>query len=353
MKKPAQNEIIDRRHKSENKSLRLESSKLLSIIYCILSSKTGFTLIELIVGIAILATLIIGGIATLNPARQIDKAQDSKRQQNLAQIKNALDVYYQDNNCYPASSSTFVTALSNGSEWKEGNTVYMKKVPQDAKCVNGGGSCYSYKIDTATSCPQWNVLFAQLTKASVLTNTCPLSSLSSCTPSGYSDGFWACTLSGAVNCSNLAAASLLAGNAPTYTPAPTSTPGPTATPTPAPTPPVGSVTYNIGAPANTNPYPYQATVMPLYQTIGKVQSIEVLANDTVGNIISMKVVLYSDGDARQFTLTKVAGLANNGTWGGQSQPWQVTDTYNKFYGYDIIATDDKNNTYTAGIRVKN
>jgi type II secretory pathway pseudopilin PulG len=300
----------------------------------------GFTLVEILVAATILATLVGGVLLTLNPARQINKALDAKRQADLQSIKVALDTYYNDAKCYPQQ-------VPFGQEWKVNSTIYMKMVPQDTKCNNGasGGSCYAYKTDAASACPQWNVLFAKLSNASSLANTCPLSSLSSCTPAGYSDAVWACTLSGAVNCSALASSSSLGGGI--GTPVPTNIPGPTATPTPFPT---GSVTYNIGAPASTNPYIYQATIIPLYQTIGKAQSIQVLANDLAGNITTMQVILYSDGDARQFTLSRSAGTATSGTWSGT---WAVTDTYNLHYGYDIIGTDDKGNTATGRIRVRN
>lgn len=320
------------------RSLEFANLKSLSPISHLLSSSKGFTLVEILVAATILATLVGGTILTLNPARQINKALDAKRQQDLQSVKIALDTYYNDTKCYPQQ-------VPFGQEWKVNSTIYMKKVPQDTKCVNGSGMCYVYTTDTGSACPQWNVLFSKLSSASPLTNICPLSSLSSCTPPGYSNAVWACTLSGAVNCSALASSSSLGGGI--GTPMPTNIPGPTATPTPLP---AGSVTYNIGAPANTNPYIYQATIIPLYQTIGKAQAIQVLANDLAGNITSMKVILYSDGDARQFTLSRSAGTATNGTWSGA---WAVTDTYNRTYGYDIIGTDDKGNTATGRIRVKN
>ena len=322
----------------------INSLKLAAIRFT-LNAVSGFTLVEILVAATILATLAGGTIFTLNPIAQINKGLDAKRHFDLQSIKVALDTYYSDTKCYPQK-------VPFGQEWTsaDGTAVYMKKVPQDAKCDNGKGTCYNYRTDTASSCPQWNVLFAKLSTNSSLTNVCPLSSLSNCTPPGYSDGVWACTLSGAVNCSALASASSIGGGLETVLPTNTPTPGPTATPTPTPPPPDGSVTYNIGAPAGTNPYIYQATIMPLYQTVGKAQSIQVLANDNSGNITSMKVVLYSDGDARQFTLSKTGGTVTDGTWSGT---WAVTNTYYKTYGYDITGVDDKGNTYTARIRINN
>lgn len=310
------------------------------------ASRKGFTLIEMLVAATILATLAGGVLLALNPLTQINKSRDAQRQADLQAIKTALDLYYSDNECYPANNE-----IPFGNEWRVNNTVYMKKVPQDPGCRDGEGTCYRYRTDTSASCPQWNVLFAQLSKESALANTCALSTLSDCTPDGYEDGVYACTLSGAVACDNLELASLGSGLE-TVSPTSTPTPIPSATPTPTPTPPTGSVTYAFSNPGNTDPDVFEATIMPLFQTPGNGQAIRVLADDATANITSMKVTLYSDGDAREFTLTLVGGTAQNGTWEGA---WQVIDTYNQVegrtYGYDITATDSNNNTKTANIRV--
>lgn len=289
----------------------------------------GFTLIEMLVAVTILATLIGGVILSLNPIGQINKSQDAQRMADLQSIKTALDLFYDDNKCYP-------TQVPFGNEWRVNNTVYMKKVPQDARCDNGSGTCYRYRTDDAV-CPQWNVVFAQLSKASALTNTCALSSLSNCTPSqGYSDATWACTLSGAVDCGDLLATSLL-GGVETVGPTPTDLP---ASPTPTQPPPSGSQPYNT-LDSGAIPDAYEVTIMPLCQNPGLGQAIRVKAEDTAVNISRVDVVLYSDGDARVFNDIGFAnGTAQNGTW---EAAWEVTDTYNrvegKIYGYDITTTD--------------
>ncbi len=304
--------------------------------------REGFTLIEVLVAATILATLIGGILLTINPVGQITKGQDAQRISDIKQVKTAIDLYYSDKKCYPQQ-------VPFGNEWRVNNTVYMKKVPQDPKCNGGSGTCYKYRTDTSASCPQWNVVFAQVSKSSSLNNICPLSSLSNCTPSGYSNATWACTLSGAVNCDALAAGpSIGGGGVETINPTATPTPAPSSTPTPTPTPPAGSVTYDFGNPASTNPDIYEATIMPLYQSIGQAQSIRVSADDTVGNITSIKAIMYSDGDAREFTLSRSGGTTQSGTWSGT---WQVTDTYSRTYGYDLIGTDSLGNTSTSSIRI--
>ncbi len=59
----------------------------------------GFTLIELLVVIAIIGILSSVVLASVNSARA--KARDAKRKQDLYQIRNALELYFNDNGRYP------------------------------------------------------------------------------------------------------------------------------------------------------------------------------------------------------------------------------------------------------------
>lgn len=59
----------------------------------------GFTLIELLVSIAIIA--IISALALPNFMGARDKAKDSARISDMVAVKNALRLYYNDNQSYP------------------------------------------------------------------------------------------------------------------------------------------------------------------------------------------------------------------------------------------------------------
>lgn len=65
--------------------------------------KKGFTLIELLVVIAIIAILVAFISANFLSARQ--RAKDVKKKAELVQLKNALRLYYNDFNIYPAQST--------------------------------------------------------------------------------------------------------------------------------------------------------------------------------------------------------------------------------------------------------
>lgn len=62
--------------------------------------KKGFTLIELLVVISIISLLSSIVLASLNTARS--KARDAQRQSDLAQIQNALELYYDKYGYYPS-----------------------------------------------------------------------------------------------------------------------------------------------------------------------------------------------------------------------------------------------------------
>jgi len=120
---------------------------------------SGFTLIELLVSIGMFAILIVGLIAIINPIEQINKLRDSQRKHDLEQIRNAMDQYYNDNNCYPLE-------IPFGQEWEENGVMYMKKVPSNMEYYcRSLESCYPgyyYQVDAESVCPQWAVLYTHL-----------------------------------------------------------------------------------------------------------------------------------------------------------------------------------------------
>jgi prepilin-type N-terminal cleavage/methylation domain-containing protein len=194
--------------------------------------KKGFTLIELLIVVGIMAVFLTGTLVMLNPVGQFDKSKDVKRQSQLKTIQTALDTYYNDHGCYPAS-------IPFNSLWTQSGTTYLRQVPEDEDCLVGRGSCYVYQTD-GSSCPQWNVLYAQL--HSVLANkfSCSLSKMTNCLPSNYNlSNYNYCVLSGNINCPYLSQSSLIIPTPPAPTSGSSSgsiTPGPVS-PTPTSIPP--------------------------------------------------------------------------------------------------------------------
>ena len=87
------------------------------------NNKKGFTLIELLVVIAIIGLLSTLSILALNSARI--RARDARRISDIRQIQTALEMYYNDNNDYPSTTSSLVP-------------TFMKAVPLPPTPTDGG-----------------------------------------------------------------------------------------------------------------------------------------------------------------------------------------------------------------------
>lgn len=98
------------------------------------SNKKGFTLIEIIVAMMILAILSVGLLG--NFFNTPPKARDAKRKAALRQILNSLEIYYSDNGVYPEEVSNQIScdgtnAIGWGASFTCDGEVYMSKLPDD------------------------------------------------------------------------------------------------------------------------------------------------------------------------------------------------------------------------------
>ncbi len=118
------------------------------------TSQSGFSLLELLVVIAVIAVLI--GLAVPNYMGARQRARDVSRKENLRQLKNALRLYYNDYSQYPPAGSPLpyvqgcgddgLKACYGGSnQCGEGvfaaggtgcDTVYMRKLPYVSSAVS-------------------------------------------------------------------------------------------------------------------------------------------------------------------------------------------------------------------------
>ncbi len=115
----------------------------------------GFTLVELLVVmviIAILATLIVGGFRSSQM-----RGRDAQRKQDLRQIANALEMFYADYGRYPPASGTQIAACSYNPgtgvgascSWGSGTmsdskTTYMRTVSKDPVSAQN----YVYRVSS-------------------------------------------------------------------------------------------------------------------------------------------------------------------------------------------------------------
>ncbi|MFA6250762.1 MAG: type II secretion system protein [Candidatus Shapirobacteria bacterium] len=61
----------------------------------------GFTLVELLIVIALIAILSVAVLATINPIEQSNKARDAKFKNDAAEVLSAYERYYASKNVYP------------------------------------------------------------------------------------------------------------------------------------------------------------------------------------------------------------------------------------------------------------
>lgn len=105
----------------------------------------GFTLIELLVVISIIG--VLAGVLLPNFVGVRDRASDTRLKSDLRQLKNALRLYYNDYQQYPAPASSntaidcdpTVAVSACGDAFTISGTVYMKDLPPD----------FEYYIDSA------------------------------------------------------------------------------------------------------------------------------------------------------------------------------------------------------------
>lgn len=99
--------------------------------------KKGFTLVELLIVIAILSILSTLGVTNFQTARI--KARDLNRKSDLASIAKSLEAYVNDHRSYPTSDTSFrIKCKTDGSicDWgaefsDTTGTVYIIKLPSD------------------------------------------------------------------------------------------------------------------------------------------------------------------------------------------------------------------------------
>ncbi|MFA6994699.1 MAG: type II secretion system protein, partial [Candidatus Paceibacterota bacterium] len=81
-----------------------------------MSGQKSFTLIELLIVIGILAVLVAAIVITLNPAQLLAQARDSKRQQDLSALNQALNtITTLDQSLFMGTSSIVYTSLPDSS----------------------------------------------------------------------------------------------------------------------------------------------------------------------------------------------------------------------------------------------
>ena len=121
----------------------------------------GFTIMELLISVSIIAILIAIGIASYATLNK--RSRDTKRKSDLEQIRSALEMYRADNGFYPAAGDGSWVAASSLTDPLVGLTpalvpTYLPVVPLDPTSAqvymyrstnSSDGNYYGYCVSAA------------------------------------------------------------------------------------------------------------------------------------------------------------------------------------------------------------
>lgn len=134
-----------------------------------IKKRAGFTLMEILIVIALLVTIAITLLINLNPLTQINKSQDSKRKHELTQLNKILEDFYNDKSCYPRLNQICYNNVGPtscnicGTESTSPSfSPYLTVLPCDPRQPN---KKYLYQVDN-DSCPTWYRVYATLSNQS-------------------------------------------------------------------------------------------------------------------------------------------------------------------------------------------
>lgn len=132
------------------------------------NKRLGFTLIELMLVVALIAILSVGFLFA--GRLQFSKAFDSQRKADLHKIKLAVESYYSDHNCYPAQEN-FNTCGSDNTpqDTPPGMSPYLDYIPCDPEHKTP----YQIVTDASAACDQKFYAFATLSFGADPDATCP------------------------------------------------------------------------------------------------------------------------------------------------------------------------------------
>ena len=130
-------------------------------------SRKSFTLIELLIVIAIIAVLAATIIAATGSARK--QARDARRAQDLDALKQALELYYDDYKAYPSGDlggsnpSSIGFCIEEATGFKDALVdEYISQVPKDPKYSSSSKDyCYWYQTESDTNAQKFK-LFARM-----------------------------------------------------------------------------------------------------------------------------------------------------------------------------------------------
>lgn len=128
------------------------------------NSVAGFTLVELLLIITLIALIAVVVFILINPKKQIEKAWDSQRKNDLNRLQKILEDWYNDKNCYPKPEQICYDPQNNPCHicghiiTPSDFSPYLKLLPCDPQQPI---KKYLYQVDNL-ACPKTYRLYADL-----------------------------------------------------------------------------------------------------------------------------------------------------------------------------------------------
>ncbi len=125
-----------------------------------MKNKPGFSLIEVLIVIAILAILLI--IGSIIYTRYLDQARDTERKSDLERLQKIIEGFYNDNGCYPQPTEICYDATSDDDNpcyicGSEANPMPNYQLPCNP---NHPTMKYLYEVED-NSCPSWYRVYTE------------------------------------------------------------------------------------------------------------------------------------------------------------------------------------------------
>jgi prepilin-type N-terminal cleavage/methylation domain-containing protein len=109
---------------------------------------TGFTLVELLIVIALIAILSVGVLATINPIEQKNKAVDASTSNDAGEVLNAYERYYTNQSNYP-------WMVVDTVNYPSADTVYhgVSNMAGSGLCTNAAAGTLAHTLCSAYNAP--------------------------------------------------------------------------------------------------------------------------------------------------------------------------------------------------------
>lgn len=101
----------------------------------------GFTLVELLVVVAVIAILAAITVVAINPAKKLGQSRDAARKSSMQQLVTAMSTYFTQNSSYPLTAAELVTVgeLKNLPKGPTGSDFNYAVTP--SSCTTVGKTC--------------------------------------------------------------------------------------------------------------------------------------------------------------------------------------------------------------------